>query len=120
MKAQELIHATRVKQTPEHATKSDKPVGNGKCMRARKAMDSYGNGAYTQGSSTTYLYPVNTGEVGHGLELREGVVWRWGEGGAYFGVSAQALLGEMSYWDDISPKRGKHELESLGTWYRGW
>ena len=45
MKAQELIHATRVKQTPEHATKSDKPVGNGKCMRARKAIDSYESGA---------------------------------------------------------------------------
>ena len=74
MKAQELIHATRVKQTPERATESDKPVGNGKCMRARKAMDSYGNGAYTQGSSTTYPYPVNTREVGHGSELRKGVV----------------------------------------------
>ena len=75
MKIQKLIHAARVKQAPELAIESKKPEGNGKCMKAKKAMDSYGNGAYTQGSSTTYLYPVNTGEVGHGLELREGVVW---------------------------------------------
>ena len=58
----------------EHAVESDKPVGNGKRMNARKAMDSYGSGARTQGSSTTYLYPANTGEVGHGLEVRESVV----------------------------------------------
>ena len=51
-------------------------------------MDLYGSGAYTQGSGTTYLYPTNTGEGGHGSEVREGVVWRWGEGGAYFGVIA--------------------------------
>ena len=39
--------------------------------------------------------------------------------GAYFGVPTQALLGEMSCWDDILPKRGKHELESLRACYRG-
>ena len=81
MKAQELIHATRVKQTPEHATKLDKPVGNGKCMRVRKVMNSYESGACTQDLGTTYLYPANTGEVGYGSEVREGVVWWWGEGG---------------------------------------
>ena len=74
MKTQELIHAVRVKQAPEHATESNKLVGNGKHVRARKVMDSYGSGAYIQGSGTTYLYPVNTGEVGHGSEVREGVV----------------------------------------------
>ena len=83
-------------------------------------MDSYGSGAYTQGSDTIYLYPVNTEEVGHGSEVREGVVWRWGEGGAYFRVPAQVLLGEMSYWDGISSKRGKYELEPLDTCYKGW
>ena len=93
MKTEELIHATRVKQAPERAAKSNKPVGNGKRMRARKVMDSYGSGAQTQGSSTTYLYPVNTREVGHGSEVKDGVVWRWGEEGAYFGVPTQALLG---------------------------
>ena len=72
MKTEELIHITRVKQALKHAVESDKPVGNGKRMRARKVMDSYGSGAQTQGSSTTYLYPVNTREVGHGSEVREG------------------------------------------------
>ena len=74
MKTQELIHATRVKQAPEHAIESDKPIGNGKRVKAKKAMDSYGSGAYIQGSGTTYLYPANIGEVGHGSEVREGVV----------------------------------------------
>ena len=83
-------------------------------------MDSDESGACTQGLGTTCLYPTNTGEVGHGLEVSEGVIWRQGEGEAYFGVLAQALLGEMSYWDDISLKIDKHELELLDTCYRGW
>ena len=33
----------------------------------------------------------------------------------YFGIPAQALLEEMSCWDDIPPKRGKDELQSLGA-----
>ena len=70
VKTQEPIHAARVKQAPE----SNKPVGNGKRMSAKKAMDSYGSGARTQGSGTTYMYPANIGEVGHGLEVREDVV----------------------------------------------
>ena len=115
LKTQELIHAIRVKQALESAAKLDKPVSNGKHMGAKKVMDSYGSRAHTQGLGTTYLYLANTEEVGHGLEVREGVVWRWGEGRGYFGVPTQALLGEMSCWDDIPPKRGKHELESLGA-----
>ena len=120
MKTQELIHTTRVKQTPKCATKSNKLISNGTRMNTKKAMDSYGSGARIQGSSTTYLYPANTNEVGHGSEIRTGVVWRWGEGWAYFGVLAKALLGEMSYWDNISPKIGKYELESLNACYWGW
>ena len=48
------------------------------------------------------------------------MVWSGGKenGEAYSGVPAQALLGEMSCWDDISPKRGKDELESLGACHR--
>ena len=96
MKIQELIHTTRVKQAPEHVVELDKPIGNSKCVKARKAMDLYGSRAHTQGLGTTYLYLANIGEVGHGSEVRDGVVWRWGEGGAYFGVPVQALLGEMT------------------------
>ena len=76
MKTQELIHAVRVKQAPEHATESDKLVGNGKHVRARKVMDLYGSGACIQGSGTTNLYLANIREVGHGSEVRRGVVWR--------------------------------------------
>ena len=36
------------------------------------------------------------------------------KGEAYSRVLAKALLGEMSCWDDIPPKKGKDELESLG------
>ena len=43
---------------------------------------------YAQGLGTTNLYPTNTGVVGHGSEVRKGMVWRWGEGKAYFGVHA--------------------------------
>jgi len=43
---------------------------------------------HAQGSGTTYLYPTNTGEMGHGSKVREGVVWQWEEGGADSMVSA--------------------------------
>ena len=46
----ELIHATIIKQAPGRAAKSNKTVGNGKCMNARKTMDLYGSEARTQGS----------------------------------------------------------------------
>ena len=40
------------------------------------------------------------------------------KGEVYSGVSAQALLREMSCWDDIPPKRGKDELKSLDVCYK--
>ena len=75
---------------------------------------------HAQGSSTTNMYPANIGMVGHGPEVREGMVRQWGQGGAYSGVPIQTLWGEMSYWDDIPPKRGKDELESLGACHERW
>ena len=69
MKAQRLINTIRVKRALELTAESDKPGGNGKCVRARKVTDSYGSGACTQGLSTTYLYSANTGKVGHGSEV---------------------------------------------------
>ena len=74
---------------------------------------------HAQGPSTTNLYLANTGVVGHGSEVREGMVWRWGEGGAYFGILALTLLEVMSCWDDIPPKRGNDELEPLGACHKG-
>ena len=120
MKGQRLIHASRVKQAWGRSAESNKPEGNGKHVRARKATNLYRNGACIQGLSTTYLYPANIREVCHGSEVWEGVVWRWGEWGAYFGVPTQTLLEELSCWDDISYKRGKHGLKSLDACYKGW
>jgi len=64
-----MIHVVRVKQILERVAESDKHRGNGKCVKARKVMDSDGSRACIQGSSTTYLYPANIGEVGHGSEV---------------------------------------------------
>ena len=65
------------------------------------------------------MYPANTRVVGHGSEVREGMVWWWGEGKAYSEVLTQILLGEMSCWDDISLKKRKDELELLGVCHEG-
>ena len=74
---------------------------------------------HAQGSGTTNLYPTNTGVVGHGSKVKEGMVWQWGEREAYYGVSTQTLLGEMSCWDDISPQRKKDELKPLDACHEG-
>ena len=74
MKTQELIHTARVKQVPKRAAKSNKLVGNGKCVSAKKAMDSYGSEARTQGLGTIYLSPANIREVGHRSKVKESVV----------------------------------------------
>jgi len=74
---------------------------------------------HVQGLGTTNLYPTNIGVAGHGSELREGMVWRRGEGKAYFGIPPHILLGVMSYWNDIPPKRRKDELEPIGACHEG-
>ena len=56
-----IFHTERVKQLPERTAELDKCGGNGKCIKARKVMDSDGNGACTQGPGTTYLYQANIG-----------------------------------------------------------
>ena len=47
----------------------------------------------------------------------------WSSGGerekTYSGVLAQALLGEMSCWDDMPPKRNKDKLEPPGACHEG-
>ena len=70
-------------------------------------------------SGTTNLYPANTRVVAHGSKAREDMVWRWGEGRAYSGISTQTLLGEISYWDDIPLKRRQDELEPLDACHEG-
>ena len=47
------------------------------------------------------------------------MVGRWGEGKTYSRVPAQALLGEMSCWDDIPPKGNKDEPGPLSACHEG-
>ena len=57
--------------------------------------------------------------MGHESKVRRyGLVV--GRGKTYSRIPAQALLGEMSYWDDIPSKRSKDELEPLGACHEGW
>ena len=74
---------------------------------------------HAQGSSTTHLYLANTEVVGHGSKVKEGMVWWWGEKENLFWSSYSSSFGEMLCWDDIPPKRGKYEIESLGACHRG-
>ena len=48
-------------------------------------------------------------------------VWFGGgeRGKTYSEVPTQALLREVSYWDDIPPKKSKAGLEPLGACYKG-
>ena len=46
---------------------------------------------HTQDLGITNLYLANTGVVGHESEVREGMVWQWGEEKTYYGVPAQIL-----------------------------
>ena len=71
---QAMLSSKRNEMQRIKTQESNKVVGNGKRVSARKAMDSYGSEARTQGSGTTYLYPANIGEMGHGSEVKEGVV----------------------------------------------
>ena len=41
------------------------------------------------------------------------------KGKTYSKVPAQDLLGEVSCWDDIPPKKSKAELEPLGVCHEG-
>ena len=69
-------------------------------------------------TSLTCTQPIQE-MVGHRSKVRENMVWRWGERKAYSGVPTQALLGEMSCWDDILPKRNDDKLELLGACHEG-
>ena len=63
---------------------------------------------HAQGSCTTYLYPANTGVVGHRSEVRNGIVWRWGEEGSLFWGFCLHSFGEnvLLEWH-TTQKKGK-------------
>ena len=91
MKAQRLVHTTRGQERV--AKRADKPLGHGKRMNSRQAMNTHGSGACTR----LRHHPLISNQYrsgglrvkGYGLEVER-------KGKAYFGVPAQAFLGEMS------------------------
>ena len=117
MKAQRVIHTTRGQERV--AKCADKPSSHGKRMNSRQAMDTHGSGVCTRlrhhlliPSQYRSGGPCVKGKKGYGLAVGR-------NGKAYSGVPAQALLREMFCWDDIPPKNGKGELESLGACHKG-
>ena len=85
----------------------DKSPSYGKRMNGEQVVDSHGSRARTRlrhhplvPNQYRHGGPWVKGKKGYGL-----AVGRRGE--VYSGVHAQALLGEMSCWDDIPPKKGK-------------
>ena len=72
---------------------------------------------HAQDPGTTSLYLANIGSGGSWVKGHDLAVGRGKK--TYYRVLAQAFLGEMSYWDDMSPKRSKDELEPLGACHEG-
>ena len=52
---------------------------------------------HAQGLGTTQLYLATTSTMGHGSEVREGMVWQWGEGESLLWDSYLKLFWKMSY-----------------------
>ena len=82
--------------------KPDKPTGNGKRMNGRQTMDSHGNEARTR----LRHHPLVPSQYMHNAP--------WAKDKRGYGLMVGRMR-EISYWDDILPKRGRDELESLGA-----
>ena len=74
---------------------------------------------HARDSSTTSLYPTNKGSGGSWVRGHGLAVGRERERETYSRVLTQALLWEMSYLDDMPPKRSKDELEPPGACHEG-
>ena len=72
---------------------------------------------YEAQTSPAYTQPIQE-VVGHGSEVK-GYGLVVGRGENLFWGSCSDSFGEMSYWDDIPPKRSKDELEPLGACHEG-
>ena len=111
MKAQRLIHVTKgQEQVAEHV---DKPSGHGKRINSKQAIDRHGSGACTRLRHHP-LVPSQYSSGGSWVRDKRGYGLAVGRNR----VPTQAFLGEMSYYDDILPKRRKGALESLGAYHR--
>ena len=95
----------------------DKSLSHGKRMNGRQVVDSYGSGARTRlrhhplvPSQYRSSEPQVRGKRGCGLAV--------GRRGKYIlGFSLKLFQGEMSYYDDMPPKRGKesqsHQVHAI-------
>ena len=58
---------------------TDKPPNLGNRISSRQLW-TYTEVEHTQSLDTISLFPANIVVVDHGLEVRKGMVWWWGEG----------------------------------------
>ena len=70
---------------------------------------------YAQGQGTTHLYPANTRVVGHGSEVKKGMVLMVGRREKSIRGFPLKLFWGKCPTGMIPPKREKDELESLGA-----
>ena len=75
---------------------TDEPPDHSKRMSSEKAFDIHESGVRARPRHYQPI-PNQYRSGGHEPEVREGMVWRWGERKTYSSVPAQILFGEMSY-----------------------
>jgi len=109
MKAQRFIHATRGQErVVEH---TDKPLGHGKCMNSRQAMDTHGNGARTRRLKHHKLVPS---------QYKRGEPWVRGKGGYGLAVGRRGkpILGFplKLFWRKCPAEMTYHPKERKMSW----
>ena len=110
MTDQKTTHAIRSQKCTAERTR---PISRSRQMHEQQTKKV----KHTRDPGTTSLYLANIGSGGswvrgHGLAVGR-------EKETYSGILAQALLGEMSYCNDIPPKRSKDKLEPPGACHEG-
>ena len=94
-------------------------ANHGKRMSSRQILDICGRKARTRPIPHQPIPSQYRTRWDHGSEVRgHGLVVGRGKR-PIFEVPVRALLGEVSYWDDIPPKRSKTKLKPLGAYHEG-
>jgi len=105
-KGQCVFHVARVKQIQKCTTESDKPRGNGKRVKAKKAMDLDRSGACTQSSG--HHLPIPS-------QYRRGGPWIKGMRGCGLAVGRrrEPILGFLlkHFWEKCSVGMTSHPKE---------
>ena len=119
-KEKQVIKNGRSKNNPRHKkpkvhSRTYRPISRSRQMHKQQAKKV----KHAQDLGTTNLYPTNIGSGGSWVRGKRGHGLTVGREKTYSGVFAQALLEEMSCWDNMPPKRSKDELEPLDACYKG-